>query len=205
MTDLPEPAPSRDDLVGRLNLMEAMIAEGRQATGRCGWVFVLWGVVIISALALEWTHPGRVWNWPLAITTGWVLQFAGFFWRRRSGDYIRRNAKGRALSAIWGMMGVTLALYCFTGSATHHAGIAYLSAIFMIIGMAHAASAIILRWGVQGAVAAMWWAGGMATFFINGSWLPVIFALEMLFGMIFFGLYMMFLDRRAQSGTAAHA
>lgn len=192
----PEPAPTRDDLVARLDLIESMIAEGRRATGRFGWTFVLWGLVILAALALEWTHPGRAWNWPVAISCGWVLQFAGFFWLRSRGEYrCRPNAKGRAMMAIWSMMGVTLALYCFTGAFTHHFGVAYLAAIFMIIGFAHAASAIILRWRPQGAVAAMWWAGGLACFFITGYWLLAIFAAEMLFGMVFFGLYIMFLDR----------
>ena len=191
-----EPAPTRDDIVARLDLIEAMISEGRKATSRCGWVFVLWGFVILAALALEWLHPGRVWNWPVAISSGWLLQFAGFFWERRRGMYSRTSAKGRTMAAIWSMMGVTLALYCFTGMLSHHGGIAYLAAIFMIIGFAHATSAVVLRWAPQGAVAAMWWAGGLATFFVSGYWLPAIMAIEMLFGMVFFGFYMMYLDRR---------
>jgi hypothetical protein len=207
MPDNPSLAPDRDDLVARLDLMEAMIAEGRQATGRCGWIFVLWGVIVLTGLALEWTHPGRIWNWPLVICLGWVLQFAGFLWQRRRGEYrCGPGSKGRVMSAIWGMMGVTLGLYCFTGIFTHHAGgIAYLAAIFMIIGFAHAASAIVLRWRAQGTVAAMWWAGGVVTFFVTGFWLLAIFAVEMLFGMVFFGLYMMFLDRRTPPGTVANA
>jgi hypothetical protein len=207
MSTTPNPAPTRDDLVARLDLMEAMIAEGRQATGRCGWIFVLWGVIVLTGLALEWTHPGRIWNWPLVISLGWVLQFAGLFWERRRGEHrCGPGSKGRVMSAIWGMMGVTLGLYCFTGIFTHHAGgIAYLAAIFMIIGFAHAASAIVLRWRAQGIVAAMWWAGGVVTFFVAGFWLLAIFAVEMLFGMVFFGLYMMFLDRRTPPGTFANA
>jgi hypothetical protein len=102
------------------------------------------------------------------------------------------------------MMGVTLVLYCFTAIFTHHArGHAYIAAIFMIIGMAHAASAMILRWRVQGAVAALWWAGGLALFFVPGPWFLAIFAAEMLFGMVFFGLYAMWLDRRTPPPTVA--
>jgi hypothetical protein len=206
----PEPVPTRDDLVARLDLIEAMIAEGRQATSRCGWIFVLWGFVILAALGLEWMHPGRIWNWPLMISLGWVLQFAIFFWERRRERYTcRTSAKGRAMTAIWSMMGVTLALYCFPGIFTHHSGgVAYVAAILMIIGFAHATSAIVLRWAPQGAVAALWWAGGIATFFVTGYWLLAIFAVEMLFGMILFGFYMMYLDRRDRRATpdkAAHA
>jgi hypothetical protein len=209
----PEPdsnsAPTQADLVARLNLMEAMIAEGRRATGRCGWIFVLWGLVDLAGMALQWEHPGRMWNWPAAISTGVVLQFIGFGLLGRSGRLCRPNVKGRALSAIWGMMGVTLVLYCFTAIFTHHTeGRAYLAAIFVIIGMAHATSAIILRWRVQGAVAALWWAGGLSLFFVPFTlhWFVGLFSIEMLFGMVFFGLYAMWLERRSSPpAVAAHA
>jgi hypothetical protein len=210
MPDLPEPnpTPTQADLVARLDLMEAMIAEGRQATARCGWIFVLWGLVDLMGMTLQRMYPQRMWNWPVAICMGWLLQCAGFYWQRRRGEYkFRANTKGRALAAIWGMMGVTLTLYCFTGMFTHHGDRAYFSAIFMIIGMAHATSAIVLRWRAQGAVAALWWAGGVAVFFIplTRHWPETIFTLEMLFGMVFFGLYMMFLERRTPPRTAANA
>ena len=203
----PESSPTRDDIVSRLDLIEAMIAEGRQATARRGWIFVLWGFIILLGLGVEWTHPGHVWNWPVVISLGWAIQFAVFFWERRRGKkHCRTNTRGRAMTAIWAMMGVTLGLYCFTGIFTHHAGgVAYIAAIFMIIGFAHAASAIVLRWQVQGAVAALWWAGGLACFFLSSDWLLAIFAAEMLFGMVFFGIYVMVLERRKPMDTGAHA
>ena len=110
------------------------------------------------------------------------------------------------MSAIWGMMGLTLVLYCFTAIFTHHTnGRGYLAAIFVIIGMANATSAIILRWGMQGAVAVLWWAGGLAFFFVpfTQRWFTAVFSLEMLFGMVFFGLYAMWLERRTPPPTVA--
>ncbi|HEY5054911.1 MAG TPA: hypothetical protein VII58_02050 [Acidobacteriaceae bacterium] len=207
--DLNPQLPTRVDLVARLDLMEAMIAEGREATARCGWIFVLWGIIDLVGIAVQRMYPQRIWNWPVVISLGWLLQFAGFSWKRRRGEYsCRPNLKGRSMAAIWGMMGVTLSLYCVTGIFTHHGGgVAYLAAIFMIVGMAHATSAIILRWRAQGAVAALWWAGGVAVFFLplTRHWPETIFALEMLFGMVFFGLYMMFLERRTPPGATLNA
>jgi hypothetical protein len=205
MSDHPEPTPNRDDLLARLDLMETMIAEGRQATGRCGWIFVLWGLVDLAGMWLEWERPYHRWNWPIVISAGMALQFIGFALLRRRGKRdCCPSTQGRAIGAVWSMMGATLTLYCFTGIFTHHAGgPAYLAAIFMVIGLAHAASAIILRWGVQGAVAALWWAGGLACFFVSGNWFVAIFCIEMLFGMIVFGLYAMWLERRTPPPTVA--
>lgn len=195
---------SREDLVARLDLMEAMIAEGRQATARFGWIFVLWGLVDIGGMALEWKHPDDDWNWPMAIGAGLVLQFAGMALRRRSGRECRTSTQSRSIAAIWGMMGLTLILFCFTAIFTHRADSpGYVAAIFMVVGMAHAASAIILRWRVQGAVAVLWWAGGLACFFVYGSWFLLIFTVEMFFGMVVFGLYGMWLDSRSMKGATA--
>lgn len=207
MTDFEtEGGADRSDLVARLNLMETMIAEGRQATFRNGWIFVLWGLVDIAGMALELEHPAHAWNWPLTISIGMILQFVGLGMRRRSGREAPANTQSRALSAIWTTMGVSLILYCFAAIFTHVAGDAtYIAAIFMILGTAHAASAIILRWRMQGAVAALWWAGGLASFFLSGGWYLVIFCLEMLFGMIAFGLYAMVLERIATERGSVHA
>ncbi|HXE08763.1 MAG TPA: hypothetical protein VN612_12760 [Acidobacteriaceae bacterium] len=200
MPTTPEPnaTPDRDEIVARINLMETMIAEGRQATCQFGWIFVLWGLVDLSGMALQWERPNHWWNWPLAIGLGLVLQYAGFGLRRRSRGVCRPNTQSRAISAIWGMMGATLILFCFTAIFTHQSwGAGYLAAIFMTIGLAHTASGIILRWGVQFAVGAIFWAGGLACFFVNNErWFLYIFGLEMLFGMILFGIYAMILERR---------
>jgi hypothetical protein len=193
----PDGGTNRDELVQRIELMETMIAEGRQATFRNGWIFVLWGLVDLAGVALEWEHPGQVWNWPVTISIGVIIQFIGLGMRRRSGRDCAANTQSRALSAIWGMMGVSLILYCFTANFMHRAGgPAYIAAIFMIIGFAHAASALILRWRMQGAVGALWWGGGLACFFAPWTWFVPIFCIEMLFGMVFFGLYAMLLEHR---------
>ncbi len=202
MTTNPEPNPDRDDLVARINLMETMIAEGRQATSRCGWIFVLWGLVDISGMALQFLYPGHDWNWPVTIAVGLIIQFVGLGIRRNTGRECPPNIQCRAISAIWGMMGLTLILFCFTAIFTHHAwGTPYVASIFMTIGLAHAASAIILRWRVQGLVAALWWAGGIAAFFLPDAWFMGVFCIEMLFGMVFFGLYAMWLERRTPPPT----
>ena len=114
--------------------------------------------------------------------------------------------KNRAISAVWSMMGVTLCLYCFSAGFGHRAGgPTYVAAIFMILGLAHLISAVILHWGVQGAVGAMWLAGGVACNFVPGNWLMWLFLIEMIVGMVLFGLYAMLLEGRRGGGAAAHA
>jgi hypothetical protein len=193
----PENGTTRDELVQRIALMETMIAEGRQSTARFGWIFVLWGVVELAGIAWEVTQPQSNWVWPITIAGGFVLQFLGFVLRRRRGIVCSMNLKSRSVSAVWSMMGLAATLYSFTAIFRHEAWqVSFFVGIFMLVGLAHATSAMILRWAAQGFVAAIWWAGGLAAFFVRREYDTTIFVVEMVFGMIGFGLYAMWLERR---------
>ena len=62
----------------------------------------------------------------------------------------------------------------------------------MMFGMAHAISAMFLRWRMQGLVAAVYWAGGVAIFAFNsGRATNAIMLIEMGIVMMLFGLYAM--------------
>jgi hypothetical protein len=192
---------NRDELIARVALMEAMITEGRQSTARFGWIFVLWGLVDIFGMGWQMTSQHSHLVWPVTIASGFILQGIGLALRRRSGVSCNTTLRSRSISAVWSMMGLATSLYCFTALFRHSTfGAAYIAAVFMFVGLAHATSARILRWKVQGFVAAIWWAGGVACFFVPSDiYFLIIFIGEMLFGMVFFGLYSMWLERQRPS------
>jgi hypothetical protein len=198
---------TRDELLQRVALMEAMIAEGRRSTTRFGWIFVLWGLVDLAGVWWEQLRPDFNWVWPITIVSGFVIQFLIFALRGKVSLVCGKSVQTRSIGAVWSMMGLTVLLYVFPAIIQHRAGqVSYIAAILMFLGMAHAISALILRWPVQGVVAALWWAGGIGTYFLQGNYFLAIFVAEMFFGMILFGLYAMWLDRREQGGRiAAHA
>jgi hypothetical protein len=95
------------------------------------------------------------------------------------------------------MMSVAIILYVIPAIVKHEAGQAtYVAAIFMFLGLAHATSAVILRWRVQGVVAGLWWAGGIATYFVPTDYVIAIYVIEMVCCMVLFGVYAMMLERR---------
>ncbi|HXB62463.1 MAG TPA: hypothetical protein VNU94_06395 [Acidobacteriaceae bacterium] len=191
---------NKDELLQRIELMETMIAEGRRSTVRNGWIFVLWGSLYFAAVGWELFLPFRNWAWPVCMGAGVVITIVVRVRQRRTaGGTV--NMQSRSIMAVWRMMGTAVSLFAFTGILTHHAGgTMYMAAILFFIGLAHATSAMILRWRVQGAVAAIWWVGGMAIFFAN-RWQEslAIFLTASFFGMILFGLYAMMLERRREA------
>jgi hypothetical protein len=192
----PETGKNRDELLQRLELMESMISEGRRSTTRCGWIFVLWGVVDIAGMAWEW-YRSSYWIWPTVLATGFAVMFLIQTLQKRKPSRMRcAGMERRTVNSIWSMMGLAVTLYVAGGMVRHLTWqYSYIAAIFMLVGMAHAISAMVLRWRIQGLVAALWWAGGIAMFFAHsGNEIFVIFPLEMFFGMILFGLYAMWLD-----------
>jgi len=197
----PDNGTSRDELLQRIALVEKMIAEGRRSTTRCGWIFVLWGVVDIAGIGWQWVRPSY-WIWPTVLATGLALMFLIRAAQKR--DPVRcANMEGRAVNAIWSMMGLATALYVAAGIFRHLTWqCSYIAAIFMLVGLAHAISAMVLRWRVQGVVAALWWAGGIAMFFAHSAKaIFVIFPMEMFFGMVLFGLYAMWLERQGRANA----
>jgi hypothetical protein len=200
-----EDGTTRDDLVQRVALMEAMIAEGRQSTARYGWVFVMWGLVYFAAVGWVVFLPFKVWAWPVCVAVAIATSVAVKARQKRAyggGE----SARSRSIEAVWMAMGSAITLYVIAAIVSHHAGSsAYVAAILFFIGLAHATSAMILRWGVQGVVAAIWWAGGIATFFVTSARESYgIFLVASFFGMILFGVYAMWLERRRAAALEQH-
>ena len=206
MADLEEDSgTSRKELLERVEVLEAMIREGRQATCRCGWIFVLWGVVDLTGLALQWKMQRAMWVWPVVIATGFLIQWLVLA-RTRRGPPQRTFVKSRSIGAVWGMMGLGVCLYVAAAMVRGFTWqLSYIAGILMMVGLAHAISAAILRWRVQAAAAALWWAGGVATYFASGhgKLLLGIVVADLFFGLVVFGLYVMFLERRCGTGAVA--
>jgi hypothetical protein len=198
----PEGGTSRKELLERVALMEAMIREGRRTTGRYGWIFVLWGLVDLAGIGLQQVLPHSRLVWPVVLACGFAMQAVGVAMLRRRGNPVSTTRRGRSVEAVWSMMGVALTLYVAAAMVRHVTWqISYVAAILMMIGMAHAISAMILRWRVQAMVAALWWAGGIALYFVPRPYPLVIFTLEMFVGMVLFGIYVMVRERRGGNGA----
>jgi uncharacterized MnhB-related membrane protein len=198
----PESSASRDDLLQRLELMESMIAEGRQTTMRCGWIFVLWGLVNLVGMSWQMRPHHSRWVWPVCLGTGVVIQLIGLAVRKRERPRRCQGMQSRSVESVWAMMGIAMIVYVGAAMLTHFDWqYSYLSALLIIVGLAHAISAVILRWRVQAVVAGLWWVGAVAVLAFNSSRAANdIFLIEMCFGMIAFGVYVMLLESRGRSG-----
>lgn len=154
---------TRDDLLQRVVLMESMIAEGRKSTARYGWIFVMWGLIYFAAMGWAVFLPFKDWAWPVCVSIG-VL--AGIVkGRRMRADGTVGNQRSRSIEAVWQAMTVAIVLYVIAAGVSGHGNQpAYYAAVFFFVGLAHGISARILRWGVQGLVAFIWWGCGSALF-----------------------------------------
>jgi hypothetical protein len=112
------------------------------------------------------------------------------------------NQRSRSIEAVWQAMCAAIVLYVIAlGASGHGDQPAFYAAVFFMVGLAHGISARILRWGVQGLVALIWWGCGMAMFFFQTrNEVLFIFLAAAFFGMILFGLYAMMLERRRAAG-----
>jgi hypothetical protein len=195
------------ELKDRLNLIEAMIAEGRQSTESWGWTFVLWGVAYYVAIA--WTHWGNpAIAWPVTMVTAGLI--TGLIAMRRSSGH-PETSLGRSMWAVWVSLGISLFLFgiCsgFSGHADQNVVVAVIATM---LGMANATSSLTLRWKPQFACAVVWWAAAVVSLFGTVTQSTIGFLVAIFFCQIVFGTYMMISEARDKKGRernsgAAHA
>jgi hypothetical protein len=113
---------------------------------------------------------------------------------------------GRAIGAVWSAMGVSLfiVLVCLGASGRYDAHV-FMAIIGAMLGTANATSAIILRWKMQYACAAVWLAAAVAACFGSETVVSIAFLSATFFCQILFGIYAMILDARRKQLGAANA
>ena len=195
---------TRDDLVQRVALMEAMIAEGRRSTARYGWIFLMWGLVYFAAMGWVLFLPLANFAWPVCIVAAIIVLSVAKARQRRKGA--TESVRSLNIEAVWKGMGIAISLYIVAAIVGHHTReTAFFAAMLFFVGLAHSISAMILRWWGQGIVAAIWFAGGVADFFFTRPSESIgIFLAATFFGQILFGLYAMMLDRRRVANSVQH-
>jgi len=185
------------DLQDRLSLIETMLAEGRHATESWGWTFVLWGVAFYVATGWDnWGH--NPWAWPATMAAAVVI--TAVVTSIKAG----REAKttlARAVVSVWIALGISMFLLFFSLGASGRLGDAHLfiAVISGMLGMANAASGLILRWRVQFGCAVIWWAAATGACFGTVKQALIIFLAATFICQIAFGVYCMILEGRANS------
>jgi len=192
------------DLKDRLTLIETMVSEGRRTTESWGWTFVLWGIAFYVAMAwASWGHSA--WSWPVTMAAAVIVTviLASLNTGREVGTTL-----GRAVGSVWLALGISMFLLFLSLGiagklADPHLFIAVASAM---LGMANAASALILRWKVQFGCAVIWWAAAAAACFLTGRQTAIIFIIAIFICQIAFGVYGMIREAGAKSHRdTAHA
>ena len=199
---MPEPI-ANNELADRLNLIEAMIAEGRRKQESWGWTFVLWGVAYYIAFFWGWLG-GFNYAWPVTMIAASVLTMLIVRRRRVNSP---STTMGRAIGSIWTAMGLTMfVVLCSMGySGRLSEGHAMIAVFAGMVGMANAACSMTLRWKVQFACALVWWATAVAACYCSDAMLLPVFLVSVFLGQIVFGGAMMISEYRQCSRSASHA
>jgi hypothetical protein len=191
------------ELKDRLNLIETMIAEGRRTTESWGWTFVLWGVAYY--VAIVWASWGghSALAWPVTMIAASVLTGVIYSLKARNRP---ETTLRRAMSSIWIAMGISLFIVlmslAMSGRYDLHVFVAIIGAM---LGTANATSSLILKWKMQFACAAVWWAAAVTACFASENQTSIAFLAAIFFCQIVFGIYGMICESRKQRRGAVHA
>lgn len=194
----------KQQLRERLDLIESMIAEGRQATGKWGWAFILWGVAYFIAFAWASSRWNPQAAWPVTMIAAAVL--SGFLGGRRARNRPRTGI-GRAIGSIWLTMGTCLFVLMMSlglgGRLDNHVSLAIAGAM---LAVANGASSLILKWKMQFACALVWLVAAEVGCFGSGREGLIAFLAATFFCQIVFGIYAMITEsRHGQMQGEVHA
>jgi hypothetical protein len=195
----------------RIALIESMMREGRKTTEYWGWVFLLCGIAYLVAVAWSSLLPqvgGPLLAWPLTMIFAVVLTIG--IARRRTRNKARTELS-RGMHAIWTAMGCGIFAFAFpVAFSGHYQAQSFMAAIEAMLGIAHMASGIFLRWPTQKVVGALWWAAAIASAFVStDNAVTIIFLGATFVCNIAFGIYLMIRESRdkarAQAARVQHA
>ena len=184
----------QSELLSRIDLIEAMVQEGRRKFEYWGWSQVLWGSAYL--IAIGWMHWSQSPNlaWPVTMIAAAVIMIVVSSRKKR---VLPATAASRSVRAIWIAVGTALFLFCFSvGISGHFESHTFLAAVEILLGVANLSSGLILRWRMQLMVGIVWWVAAVATCFVRLAWVLPILVAATLICMIGFGLYLMYCDRR---------
>jgi hypothetical protein len=189
--------PDHTDISARLELIERMMAEGRRATERWGWSFLLWGIGPLIAMfwTNDWPHPE--WAWPVTLAVCVIV----------NGIVVNRRKRGvktttmRSVGAVWTCAGATVLLLAFAAVWARTIDFRFLYvAVFALTAVAHGTSSLILRWWPQFLAALVWWIASLLAFVVPPARLQELAALSLILGNIVFGAWLSYREWGRKDG-----
>jgi len=190
-----EPNADRQELEERLDLMETMIAEGRQTAGHWGPIFVLWGVAFYVAFGWYMLEHHTRWAWPVTMIATFVLTRA-LHRRHRAGQ--PKTTAGRAIGSIWIAMVISMfVLFLSIGYSGNvvPAGV-QTATLATLLGMSNAACGMLLKWKEQFACAVVWWVSAATCCFGSATIATIGFMTATFLCWIVFGIYVIITELR---------
>jgi hypothetical protein len=194
---------TQEELLSRFELVEMMVKEGRRSTEYWGWTFVLWGAAYLIAIA--WSYWFRQPNvaWPVTMITAAVLTVVVAARKKRAKP---QTPVSRATGGIWTAVGIAIFIFCFAVGLSGHAEMhTYIATIEILLGVANCAVSVVLRWRAQFFIALLWWISAVATCYVGSQWIMPILVVDTLIGLLGFGLYLMYRERRDRRLRVQHA
>lgn len=193
---MPE-ALNKQELNERLILIETMLAEGRKSTESWGWCFILWGLAYYAAIAWSYSTSSP-WAWPVTMVSAGLI--TAVLAKRQSG-HEPETTMGRAVGSLWIAVVISLVLFSLCGSIARRLDVQmFIAAVGAMIGIANAASGLILRWKAQLVTAVFWWACAAVAPFCSEGQSQVVFLVTIFLCQIVFGSYMMIYEAHKRRG-----
>lgn len=172
-----------------LKLIEDMIGQAKRSFQRQSYYFLLWGVLLIAAMIVNYALAMRGsavggYAWPVVGVLGGVLSF--MHGAREDKRRQVSTAMDRVIAWLWMAFLATLLIQIIAGAVK--GGNVPVGAIIALTGLPTFVTGQLMRFTPLIVGGALFWVLGAVSYFVPDQWAPLLYIAAMLFGYIVPGL-----------------
>jgi len=169
-----------------LSFIKNIINDSRNSFALSGKPYIIWGILIVIGLFLEFFRKFFVWDfnymyyvWILLVTAGWLYSY--FLSKKHNKSNKMKSLGSKILGSVWLACGISMTIFGLLGTISGAIKGIYVSPVMsMILGIAYFITAVIYDYKWLRNLSAGWWVGAIIMFFYPSQYTNLIMAFMMI-------------------------
>lgn len=163
-----------------------IIKESRSSFALSGKPYILWGILIVVGLFLEFFRKFLAWEfmymfyiWIILITSGWLYTYSES--RKHKSKSKTKSLGPKILGSVWLACGISMTIFGFLGTISGAIKGVYVSPVLsLVLAIAFFVTGVIYEYKWLRNLSAGWWIGAVIMFFFPSQYTTLIMALMMI-------------------------
>lgn len=191
-----------------LAFIKNIINDSRNSFVLSGKPYIIWGILIVIGLFLEFFRKFFAWDfnymyytWILLVTVGWLYSY--FSSKKHNKSNQIKSLGSKIIGSVWLACGISMTIFGLLGTISGAIKGIYVSPVMsMILGIAYFITAVIYNYKWLRNLSIGWWIGAIIMFFYPSQYTNLIMAFMMIGLQILPGIILLNKVKNSSAQTA---